>query len=158
MVKVLFLCLGNICRSPMAEAYFRHLVKQEGLEGVFSIDSAGIGSWHQGKPPHEGTRNKLAEMNISDQGLIARQITANDLEAFDYIIAMDDQNIAELTKISQEAPRSQIAKLLDFVEQSPFKNVPDPYFTGDFDQTYHLVEQGCQALLDHIVKENQLKI
>ncbi|MBM7542100.1 low molecular weight protein-tyrosine-phosphatase [Amphibacillus cookii] len=156
MIKVLFVCLGNICRSPMAEAYFRHLVKNEGLADRFVIDSGGMGSWHTGKPPHHGTQTKLDEKQISYQGITARQVTADDLDEFDYVIAMDDQNISDLTMIKKEAPAASVAKLMDYLNNSSTKNVPDPYFTGDFDQTYALIEAGCQALLDEIKKINQL--
>ncbi len=89
MKKVLFVCLGNICRSPMAEAVFRDLVSREGLEDRIEIDSAGTGDWHIGHPPHQGTRKILNENNISTEGLVARKIKIEDLTEFDYIIAMD---------------------------------------------------------------------
>ncbi len=92
MIKVLFVCLGNICRSPMAEAVFRDLVKREGLEDKIKADSAGTGDWHIGNPPHKGTREILNENQISAEGLVARQIQSGDIEEFDYIIAMDRTN------------------------------------------------------------------
>src|SRR5690606_26802126 len=94
LIKVLFVCLGNICRSPMAEAIFRDMVKREGLDAYIEVDSAGTGDWHVGKPPHEGTRRLLDSKQISYAGLVARQLTKEDLSTFDYILAMDENNLA----------------------------------------------------------------
>lgn len=140
----------------MAEAYFKDHVTKQGLRDQFFIDSAGMGAWHTGKGPHQGTRKKLDEQNISYQGIKARQVKMDDLDNFNYIIAMDDQNLADLAQLSEVAPQAKVAKLLDFVDHSAHKNVPDPYFTGDFDQTFQLVEQGCLALLLHIKQELNL--
>ncbi|MCZ0702824.1 protein-tyrosine phosphatase [Natronobacillus azotifigens] len=156
MIKVLFVCLGNICRSPMAEAFFRDLVKREGLEDQFIIDSGGMGSWHTGKPPHEGTRNILKERNISYQGMKARQVSLEDFDQFDYIVAMDDHNINDLKSLKDAPEGVEIMKLMEVVENSSEENVPDPYYTGDFNQTAMLVDQGCKALLEKIKKEKQL--
>ena len=100
MIHILFVCLGNICRSPMAEAIFREKVKKEGLADRIKVDSAGTGDWHIGKPPHQGTREILKAKRISDEGLFARQIKASDLNEFDYIIAMDTENVKNIKKLS----------------------------------------------------------
>src|SRR5690606_10512989 len=96
MVRVVFVCLGNICRSPMAEAVFRHKVKQAGLDDWIAIDSAGTGDWHIGHPPHEGTRKLLDSKRIHWEGMKARQVKENDFHDFDYIIAMDQSNVNDL--------------------------------------------------------------
>lgn len=156
MIKVLFVCLGNICRSPMAEAIFRDLVDKNGLQDQFLIDSGGMGSWHTGKPPHEGTRNILDQRQISYQDMKARQVLAKDFDEFDYIIAMDDQNMTDLGKIRKEVKGATVVKLMDYVDGATVANVPDPYYTGDFNQTLELVEQGCHALLETIKNERTL--
>ena len=154
-IGVLFVCLGNICRSPMAEAVFRHMVAAEGLEDRFLIDSAGTGNWHIGKPPHHGTRGILDEYGISYEGLKARQVSAEDFSEFDYIVAMDVQNEKDLRRLSQ-SEHAQIVKLLDLVPDMMNKEVPDPYYTGNFEEVYELVGKGCRALLERIRQEAQL--
>lgn len=148
MANVLFVCLGNICRSPMAEAVFRHLVEAEGLSGRISVDSAGIGGWHAGEPPHSGTRRVLTEKGISHDTLRARQITADDFSAYDYIVCMDEENLQAL---QQQAPRGiPVYRLMDFAPQLSERNVEDPYYTGRFAYVYELVEAGCRGLLEEI--------
>ncbi|ALC80169.1 MULTISPECIES: low molecular weight protein-tyrosine-phosphatase [Bacillus] len=156
MIEVLFICLGNICRSPMAEAVFRDLVKKKGLEGKISVDSAGTGSWHVGNPPHEGTSSLLKEKGISTEGMAARVVEEEDLEKFDYLIAMDAENISALKVIARYSGNAAISRLLDLVDESETKDVPDPYYTGNFEEVYSLVTRGCEKLLDRIVKEHNL--
>lgn len=156
MINVLFVCLGNICRSPMAEAMFRHLVKEKGLDQVISVDSAGTGDWHVGEAPHEGTYNLLVEYGIDAEGLKARQIQRDDLAIFQYIIAMDESNVKDINDIAENKANMKIARLLDFVENPETKNIPDPYYTGNFDEVYDMIKDGCEALLAYIIKEQQL--
>ncbi|MDM5186929.1 low molecular weight protein-tyrosine-phosphatase [Bacillus sp. DX4.1] len=151
MVQVLFVCLGNICRSPMAEAIFRDLVKREGLEDKIHIDSAGTGDWHIGHPPHEGTQKILKENEVSFEGIKARQVEKEDLTKFDYVIAMDNKNIADLESLGQGG--SYIGRLSDFVPDGDWTDVPDPYFTGNFQEVYNLVTEGCTKLLTFICNE-----
>lgn len=154
-VRVLFVCLGNICRSPMAEAVFRHLVSEAGISERFAIDSAGTGNWHTGNPPHHGTRRILDQYGISYEGLKARQVAQDDFAQFDYIIAMDNQNERDLKALARQAD-ARIVKLLDLVPESQLKEVPDPYYTGNFEEVYGLVQQGCRALLELIRREKAL--
>ncbi|EZP78494.1 protein tyrosine phosphatase [Parageobacillus genomosp. 1] len=158
MVKVLFVCLGNICRSPMAEAVFRHLVKERGLEDKITVDSAGTGNWHVGEPPHEGTQLILKQNNIDFSGIRARQVDREDLQTFDYIIAMDAENVGNLRRLAGYNKTGFIGRLLDFVPDSEMADVPDPYYTGNFAQVYELIQKGCEHLLDTIIKEKKLEV
>ncbi|RWZ58155.1 low molecular weight phosphotyrosine protein phosphatase [Halobacillus fulvus] len=156
MINVLFVCLGNICRSPMAEAVFRDKVKKSGLENEIHVDSAGVGHWHVGSIPHEGTRELLDRKNISYQGMKARQITEKDWDQFDYLIVMDENNLHDV-KVIREEEDVVIEKLMEFVPDVQTIDVPDPYFTGNFDHVFQLVDQGCEHLLEKIIKDHQLK-
>lgn len=152
-MNVLFVCLGNICRFPMAEAVFRDLVKKKGLEGEISVDSAGTASYHTGEPPHRGTKKILKKYQICDAGLIARQITREDLNTFEYIIAMDSDNVRSIREAGIHGENTQILRLLDLVEDGSSRNVPDPYYTGNFNEVYELVKEGCELLLQRIMND-----
>jgi protein-tyrosine phosphatase len=151
-IRVLFVCLGNICRSPMAEAVFRHMVKEAGLADVIDIESAGTGSWHVGERPHGGTRAVLAANQIEVGGKRARQLNRSDMTQFDYVIAMDGENVGDIHSLfGQRVPR-----LLEFAPPGGTLDVPDPYFTNGFDEVYQLVTAGCRGLLAHIRQEQGL--
>jgi protein-tyrosine phosphatase len=154
MINVLFVCLGNICRSPMAEGVFRDFLKKENLSSKVSVDSAATSSWHIGSPPHKGTLAILKKYNISAQGLVGRQLTKEDFETFDYIIGMDESNVQNIFEITSKPKHPKIIRLLDLTQHN--KDVPDPYYTGDFEETYQLVSEGCQALLEKIRHEHNL--
>jgi protein-tyrosine phosphatase len=156
MVKILFVCLGNICRSPMAEAVMRHLIQKEGLEKEIVVDSAGTGDWHIGKPPHDGTCHILNKHQISYEGQKARQVIAEDLTSFDYIIGMDIENIGNIRRLAGYRQTGEIARLLDYLEDYPIADVPDPYYTGNFEEVYEMVSKSCENLLNEIKVNHRL--
>ncbi|MEO2202682.1 low molecular weight protein-tyrosine-phosphatase [Paenibacillus pabuli] len=155
MIHVLFVCLGNICRSPMAEAVLRHKIEERGLQHQIQVDSAGTGDWHIGKPPHEGTRNLLDSYQISYANMAARQFESADFDQFDYIVCMDDSNAANVRKITGGA-EADIIKFMDLLPNESLREVPDPYFTGNFEEVYRLVEAGCNVLLEQIQNDHSL--
>lgn len=150
-IRVLFVCLGNICRSPLAEAVFRDLVDRAGLTERFEIDSAGLGSWHIGEPADARTRSVARARGIELTSR-ARQVAADDLDAFDVIVAMDEDNLRGLAKLRAEAPRAEIRRLREFEEDPDELDVPDPYYGGDqgFENVHDIVERACARLLEHL--------
>lgn len=153
MIQVLFVCLGNICRSPMAEAVFLHKVQQAGLAGQIKADSAGTGDWHVGKPPHPGTTRLLAQNGV-EYAHAARQISTADLNAFDYIVTMDEANRQGVYVLGQG--KARVVALLDYAPHLNIAEVPDPYYTGNFEEVYHLVDAAAEGLLTAIREEHGL--
>jgi protein-tyrosine phosphatase len=150
--SVLFVCLGNICRSPMAEAVFRHMIVKEGLDGRVTVDSAGTGDWHIGHPPHEGTRGILDQHQISYAGMLARQLVPEDGGHHNLIVAMDTRNERDIRSALHPEAESEIIRFLSLLPHKGFDDVPDPYYTGNFEEVYALVKEGCERLLDLVKK------
>lgn len=141
----------------MAEALFKHLIEKEGLSTKLEIDSAATSSWHIGKPPHEGTLKILKRYEVSSEGLKGREITKEDLNQFDYIIGMDESNMENINKLTEDTNKATVVKMLDLTEHLKGQDVPDPYYTLDFQETYDLLTIGCQALLEKIKIEKLCK-
>jgi len=148
MIKVLFVCLGNICRSPMAQIVFENLVKERGVESNFEIDSAGTECYnemcHAGI--HRGTKEILRRKGISFVEHYSRKIRLNDYDYYDYIIAMDSENIEDIENIIGFDKDNKIKRLLDYTNNP--RNIKDPWYTGNFEETYEDVVEGCEALLN----------
>ncbi len=153
MIRVLFVCLGNICRSPMAEAVFAHKVRAAGLEDKIDGDSAATGDWNLGNAPHRGTRAVLNREGI-DYTHVARLITARDLEVFDYILTMDDQNLADVRAMGPA--RAVVRPFLEYAPDCGETEVPDPYYKGGFEGVYDLIEAAADGLLQTIRQEHSL--
>ena len=148
-MRILFVCHGNICRSTMAEFVMKDLVAKAGLNDI-EIASAGTSSEELGNPVHPGTRRKLAEHNISCNGKFARQMNRKDYESWDLLIGMDNANIRNMNRICGGDPAGKIRRLLDYTGRPG--EVADPWYTGDFEETWCDVLEGCQALLNEILQ------
>ena len=150
MIKILFVCLGNICRSPMAEYVMKDMIKKANLLDQFYIASAATSTEEIGNPVHQGTRVKLAQAGIACEGHHARQMTRADYDRYDYLIGMDEWNIRNIKRITGGDPEGKIFKMMSFSGIS--RDVADPWYTGDFEATWKDVTEGCQGLLEYILK------
>ena len=148
MIKVLFICHGNICRSTMAQSVFAHMVRQRGLEELFEIDSAATSREEIGNGPHYGTVRKLQQVGIPVVSHRARQMTKKDYEYYDYLIGMDTANIRNMNNIAGGDKDGKIYKMLSFAGSG--RDVADPWYTGDFDATYRDVVEGLEGFLEHL--------
>lgn len=151
-INVLFVCLGNICRSPMAESVFKDMVKKQGREDEFYIDSAATSREEIGNPMHRGTQNKLNQMGIPCIDHRARRLKKEDYDKFDYIIGMEEKNIMNIKKIVGRDKESKIYQLLDF-SKNP-RDIADPWWTGDFDKTYEDIVEGLEGFLKYLKEKN----
>lgn len=151
MYKILFVCHGNICRSPMAEFVMKDIVKKAGRSDEFYIASCATSTEEIGNPVHHGTRRKLAEVGISCDGKRAVQLTKSDYNKYDYIIAMDEMNIRNIMRIIKSDPECKVSLLLSHAGMSG--SIADPWYTGNFNDTYRDVLLGCKALFNEIVSK-----
>ena len=147
--RLLFVCLGNICRSPMAEGVFRRVAEEEAVLHLFEIDSAGLGDWHVGQAPDTRAQAAARNRGIDISGQSARQVTGADYARFDLLLAMDSSNYEELTQLAPKLARHKVRRFLDFAPQVGTKDVPDPFFGGSdgFDHALDLIEDAARGLL-----------
>ncbi len=151
-IKVLFVCMGNICRSPTAQGVFERLVEEAGLETRIEIDSAGTHAYHVGEPPDQRATHAASNRGVDLTSQKARRVTGDDFEAFDYVVAMDRSNLEDLRAICPEHLQERVCLLLEFADIKQPADVPDPYYGGaqGFERVLDLVEEGAKGLLEKI--------
>ena len=150
MKKILFVCLGNICRSPMAEFILKDMAEKAGRSGGFHIESAG--TFHEGGPVYPPARRKLAEHGISCEGKFSRQLQKEDYDRFDLLIGMDNMNLVAMRHICGDDPAGKLHLLLDYTGHP--RNIEDPWYTGDFDAAWRDIEEGCRSLFEALLAEH----
>jgi len=157
-IRVLFVCLGNICRSPTAHGVFQAMVDAQGLGEQILVDSAGTAAWHEGKAPDPRSCDFAARRGYDLAPLRARQALREDFERFDYILAMDSENLSNLKQLQPDSGGAQLSLLLQFSAAAERADVPDPYYGNGqgFDLVLDLIEDACTHLLSHIKKEHGL--
>ena len=153
MIKILFVCLGNICRSPMAEFIFKDMVKKQGIENKFYIKSAATSYEEIGNDMHYGAKDKLEQKGIPFQKRKATRLKSSDYEKYDYIIGMDDNNIRNIINIVGTDKDNKVYKLLDFTDNP--RSIADPWYTGNFENTYNDLVEGLNGFLNYL-KENNI--
>jgi protein-tyrosine phosphatase len=151
-VSVLFVCMGNICRSPTAEGVFRHMVREAGLDDVVHTDSAGTHAYHAGEKPDRRAREAAARRGYSLEGIRARRVSDLDYEGFDFIVAMDEDNLMILRGAAEQPHHEKIRLFLEFSPAAALREVPDPYYggAGGFEKVLDLVEDASRGLLDAV--------
>jgi len=145
MKKILMVCLGNICRSPLAEGIMQNIVEKNNLNWI--VDSAGTAGWHSGEPPHVGSIKVAKKHGIDISNQRARQITSDDLDHFDAIFVMDEENYKNVMKLTHHKKHSEKIKYLVSPSLNKNKNVPDPYFTHNFNETYEIISDACKTII-----------
>ncbi len=157
MVKILFICHGNICRSPMAEFVMKDMIQKAGAADDFFIASAATSTEEIGNPVHHGTRSRLAREGISVAGKYARQMTQRDYEEYDYLIGMDHWNLRNMQRITGPDTDNKLSLLLDYTDRAG-ADIADPWYTGNFEETYNDIVEGCTALLRNLGYEIGLRM
>ena len=152
MTKIMFVCLGNICRSPMAEFLMRDYVEKLGRSAEFQIASAATSTWEIGNGVHRGTKEILLAQGIDPSGKRAVRLTKQDCRTYDYIIGMEMMNVKDILRIADNADAHKVCRLLDFTDAP--KDIDDPWYTGDFETTFREVSEGVRALLAHMDAQN----
>ena len=154
MIRVLFVCMGNICRSPLAQGVFENVLRREGLEGEVFVDSAGTGRWHVGEPPDERALSAASHRGLDIGAQRARQVRPEDCESFDYILTMDEENYRAVASLCRGS--AVVRPFLDFAENSPEREVPGPYYGGPdgFERVLNLVEEASEGLVEDIRKRH----
>ncbi|MEC8194640.1 MAG: low molecular weight protein-tyrosine-phosphatase [Myxococcota bacterium] len=150
--RVLMVCLGNICRSPLAEGAFQHRVDEGGHTHDFVVDSAGTSAWHVGEHPHAGSIAVAADHGLDIRAQRSRQVTAAELHSWDWIIAMDESNLRALLHMG--APPQRTRLLLSLNPSASVRDVPDPYYEGGFDRVFTLIDDACGHLLDFLTRDD----
>ncbi|WP_447955698.1 low molecular weight protein-tyrosine-phosphatase [Vreelandella sp. EE7] len=153
MTRVLFVCLGNICRSPSAEGFFQKALVEAGLQGEIEVDSCGVGDWHLGKAPDARARQAASRRGVDISHLRARKLSVEDFSHFDYVLGMDHANMDAIRALAPRDSRARTALFLSYAD-SVEAEVPDPYYGGEegFEHVLDLIESACQGLLDAIRK------
>ena len=156
MIKVVFVCLGNICRSPTAEGIFRKLVNDAGLSHVIEVDSSGTSNWHVGGPPDKRSTAVAKTRGIDLSSLKSRQAVADDFHHFDYVIAMDGSNHQKLLSLCPLGREDRLRLCLSFAPSVGLTDVPDPYYEDGFDAVFDMIESAGQGLLAEIQDTHNL--
>lgn len=158
-IKVLFVCLGNICRSPMAEGLFIHKIKERGIEGRFGVDSAGTSGWHVGEPADSRMRQTAQNRGVYLPSR-SRKLLPEDFREFDYIIGMDASNMSNIIRLEEDYPdpanKASVVKMRDFDPKAPGADVPDPYHGGQkgFEEVYDMLDRSTETFLNHLLNSN----
>ena len=154
MIKIMFVCHGNICRSPMAEFVMKDLVRRAGLENEIFVASAACRRDEIGADTYLGTREKLDEMGVPYEKRRAVQITLDDYEHYDLIVGMDEENMRDLQRFSKDDPKKKLHLLMEFAGEN--RGVADPWYTGDFDATFRDVKRGCDGILKELQQRRRV--
>ncbi len=158
--RLLFVCLGNICRSPMAEGVFRQVAETNGVLDLFEIDSAGMGDWHKGEAPDARAQKAARDRGVDISGQAARKVELEDFDNFDLVLAMDASNVADLYEIAPLEARHKIRRFLEYAPHTGAEDVPDPYYGGvaGFDHALDLIQAAAEGLLADLTADNADKI